>query len=176
MIVMKYVKSFGEINEGYLDHEDNSLGNKLQKTGRKVLNHVLSLEALLRSFFKIFSNPTELKQIWTDKKIEKDLLQKSYDLYHHFIDIKDIIDLPIEHRIRYAKNLGIKVDKDTNILNEISKVLYRNHYNSDLIQDMEESIEYLEKTKKSPVQSQTLNELRNMFLTKIKEIKQVIEK
>lgn len=161
---MKYVKPFDQLYEKTKEQE------KLIKKTKRAANQAVTLESILRSFFALFMDVNAIKQIWSARKEEKELMKLSIDIYNHLIDIGDIMDLPKDQRIKYAKNLGIEVEEDTNLLSEIAKQLYTQHYKRDLEEDLEKTIKYLEKESKF----ESFREVQEMFLDRIKEIQKVL--
>jgi len=161
---MKYIKSFGQVNEG-----SESMDKYTKKT-KQIANQAITLESILQSFFALFIDVNAIKQIWSARKEEKKLMELSIDIYNHLVDVGDIIDLPQTQQIKYAENLGIEIKEDTNILSEIAKQLYIEHYKRDLDEDLEETIKYLEKESNFDA----FKEVQKMFLEKIKEIKKVL--
>lgn len=159
---MKYVKSFDNINE-------NSNQELIKKT-KKSANQAITLESILQSFFALFMDINAIKQIWSARKEEKELMNISIDIYNHLVDLGNIIDLPKEQQIKYAKNLGIEIDENTNVLSEISQQLYIEHYKRNLTEDLNKTIKYLE----DGTNFEAFKEVHKMFLEKIKEIKEIL--
>jgi len=159
---MKYVKTFDNLNE----NQDTI--NNLKKSA----NSSITIESILKSFFSLFTDVSAIKQIWSTKKEEKELMNISIDIYNHLIDMKNIIDLPDELLLKYANNLGIKVDSDTVLLSELSQQLYIEHYKRDFKKDLNDTIKYLE----NGTNFETFDDVQKLFLEKIKEIQEILVK
>ena len=158
---MKYVKSFGELNEGKKD---------LLKKTKKVADQVITLQSILQSFYALFMDVNAIKQIWKVAKSERTLIKIALDIYNHFIDVENILVLPKDQQLKFAKNLGIEVTEDTNVISEIAKQLYIQNYKRDLNEDLEKTIKYLE----DGTNFEVFEEPQKLFLEKIKEIKKVL--
>ena len=158
---MKYVKSFGEINEGK---------NDLLKKTKKMANQIITLQSILQSFYALFMDVNAIKQIWKVAKSEKNSMKIAIDIYNHFIDVENILELPKDKQIKYAKNLGIEVKEDTNVISEIAKQLYIQNYKRDLNEDLEKTIKYLE----DGTNFEEFEASQKLFLEKIKEIKEIL--
>jgi hypothetical protein len=161
---MKYVKKFDQIYENNTDDE------KLIRKTKKAAVTTVTLESILRTFFALFMDVNAIKQIWSARKEEKKLMELSIDIYKHLIDMGDIIDLPKEQQLKYAQNLGIEVNKDTNVISEISKQLYIQNYKRDFEEDLEKVIEYLEKESRF----ESFKEIQKIFLDEIKKIQHIL--
>jgi hypothetical protein len=158
---MKYVKLFGELNEGKKD--------LLRKT-KRTANQIITLQSILQSFYALFMDHNAIKQIWKAAKSERQLMKVALDIYNHFIDIENILELPKDKQIKYAKNLGIDVNEDTNVISEIAQQLYVQNYKRNLKEDLEKTIKYLE----DGTNFEVFEEPQKLFLEKIKEIKEVL--
>ena len=158
---MKYVKPFNKLYESQ---------DKLIKKTKKAANQAITLESLLNSFFALFMDVKAIKQIWSARKEEKELMNISIDIYNHLVDLSNIIDLPKDQQIKYATNLGIEVDGDTDVLSEIAKQLYIQNYKRDFDEDLDKVIKYLE----DGTNFEAFEEVHKMFLEKIKEVQEVI--
>lgn len=161
---MKYIKPFEQL------YEKNKAQEKLIKATKKAAGQSITLESILKSFFALFMDVNAIKQIWSARKEEKELMELSIDIYNHLVDIGDIIVLPKDQQIKFAQNLGVEVKDGTNVLSEIAKQLYIEHYKRDLDEDLEETIKYLEKES----DFDAFKDVQKIFLEKIKEIKKVL--
>jgi len=158
---MKYVKSFDNLNEGKKD--------LLRKT-KRTATQIITLQSILNSFYALFMDVNAIKQIWKVAKSENNLMKVTIDIYNHFIDIENILALPKDKQLKYAKNLGIDVTKDTNVISEIAQQLYIQNYKRDLNEDLENTIKYLE----DGTNFEEFEEPHKIFLQKIKEIKDIL--
>lgn len=158
---MKYIKSFGQINEKLYTEQE------LINRTRKAANQSVTLESILKSFFALFMDINAIKEIWTTRKREKESMNIATDIYKHFIDVNDILDLPLKQKMRYAINLGISSPDEEKVSLEIAKQLYVQNYKRDLIVDMDKTIKYLEDGSKF----NAYKEVSQLFSWKIKEIK-----
>jgi len=161
---MKHVKSYGELFEGADSKE------QLLKRTKRAASQVITLQSILQSFYALFMDHNAIKQIWKAAKSERGLIKVALDIYNHFIDVEDIIDLPKDQQIKYAENLGIEVGDGTNVISEIAKQLYIQNFKRDLDEDLEKTIKYLE----DGTNFEVFEEPQKLFLNKIKEIKKVL--
>jgi len=161
---MKYVKPFNQLYEGSTPEQI------LARKTKRAAGVALTLDSILKSFFALFMDVNAIKQIWSARKEEKGLMNISIDIYNHLIDIGDIIDLTKPQQIKYATNLGIEVNEDTNVLSEIAKQLYIQNYKRDFEEDLDKVVKYLE----NGTHFDVFEEVHQMFLDKIKEIKEVL--
>jgi hypothetical protein len=161
---MKYVKPFDKLYEGSTPEEI------LARKTKRAAGQAVTLEAILKSFFALFMDVNAIKQIWAARKEETGLMKLSIDIYNHLIDVGDIMDLTKDQQLKYAKNLGIEVTEDTNVLSEIAKQLYINNYKRDFEEDLDKVVKYLE----DGTNFEAFEEAHKMFLDEIKKIKEVI--
>jgi len=158
---MKYIKSFDKLNEG---------NKELLKRTKKAADQVITLQSILQSFYALFMDHNAIKEIWKSAKSERELIKVALDIYNHFIDVEDIMDLPKDQQLKYATNLGIQIKEGTNVIGEIAKQLYIQNFKRDLDEDLEKTIKYLE----DGTNFEVFEEPQKIFLEQIKEIKKVI--
>jgi len=161
---MKYVQSFDKI------YEITNAEKILAKKTKQAANTAITLESILKTFFALFMDISAIKQIWKVAKNEKKLLPISIDIYNHLIDISAILELPKNMQLKYATNLGIEVNKDTNVIAEIIKQLYIQNYKRNFDEDLEETVKYLE----TGSNFESFKPVHEMFLKKIKEIQKIL--
>jgi len=158
---MKYIKPFDKVYE--------SKDSLIKKT-KKAAGQAITMESLLQSFFALFMDVRAIKQIWSARKEEKELMNISIDIYNHLVDMSNIIDLTKDQQLKYATNLGVEVKEDTNVLSEIAKQLYIQNYKRDFDEDLDKVVKYLE----DGTNFEAFEDVQKMFLVKIKEIKEII--